>query len=185
VPGKTTGPESIRPGLRTSRSTCASTVSQEVLAPFGVARSLSLLNHVDTAGRARGLSGAPNGAKGREPRTEILVALIPMGGWCSRRLIPTRLKVRPQRVDRGEMPHPAVTGQGYGICGKLSRLRRTTFQQLPQPRRRRRDVIDNSVPDQAGPPGPFSGKRCLLDTRLLMGTQVKSGTLTGRREGAS
>ncbi len=101
MPGKTTEPESIRPGFRTPCSTCASTVSQEVLAPFGVARSLSFLNRVDTAGRARGLSGVPNGARGRGPRTEILIALILMGGWCSRLLTPTRLNVRPRRETIG------------------------------------------------------------------------------------
>ena len=164
MPGTTTEPESIRPGFRTSRSTCASTVSQEVMASFGAARSLSFLNHVDSAGRARGLSGAPNGAGAWGPRTETLIAWIPMGGWCGRRPTPTRLKVRPHRVDREDMSDPAVTGNGYGICGKLLR----TFQQLPQPRRRR-DGIKNSIRDHAGPPGPFSGKLCLLDTRLLMG----------------
>ena len=95
MPGKTTKPESIRPGSRTFCSTCESAVSQEVLAPFGVARSLSFLNRVDSAGRARGLSGAPAGARGRGPRTEAFIALILMGGWCSRRLTLTQLKVRP------------------------------------------------------------------------------------------
>ncbi len=96
MPGKTTKPESIRPGFRTFCSTCESAVSQEVLAPFGVARSLSFLNRVDTAGRARGLSGAPDGARGRGSRTEAFIALILMGGWCSRKLTPTRMKGRPR-----------------------------------------------------------------------------------------
>jgi hypothetical protein len=79
VPGKTTIPESTRPGLRASRSTCASAVSQEVLAPFGVARSLSP-NRVDTAGRARGLCGAPDGARGRRAESLALHRLDP-DGW--------------------------------------------------------------------------------------------------------
>ena len=80
MPGKTTKPESIRPGFRTFCSTCASAVSQEVLAPFGVARSLSFLNRVDTVGRARGLSGAPDGARGRRSASEDLHRLDP-DGW--------------------------------------------------------------------------------------------------------
>jgi len=79
VPGETDLPESTRPGLRASRSTCASAVSQEVLAPFRVARSLSL-NRVDTAGRARGLCGAPDGARGRRAASLALHRLDP-DGW--------------------------------------------------------------------------------------------------------
>jgi len=60
--------------------------------------------------------------------------------------------------------HHAAMGQGCGTCEKLLR----TFQQLPQPRRRL-DEINNASPDQAGPSDPAPGKRCLLDTRLLMG----------------
>ncbi len=169
MPGKTTEPESIRPGFRTPCSTCASTVSQEVLAPFGVARSLSFLNCVDTAGRARGLSGVPNGARGRGPRTEILIALILMGGWCGLRPTPFETRVRLRRKDRGMTSHSDVTGRGYGIYGKLPRLRRATFQQIPQPRRRRSDEIENSMTPRSGARGTRLGKLYLLDTGLLMG----------------
>jgi hypothetical protein len=63
---------------------------------------------------------------------------------------------------------PAISGNGYGICGKLSRLRRSTFQQIPQPRRRR-DEIYNAFPDRAESKIPFPGEHYLLDTSLLMG----------------
>ena len=62
----------------------------------------------------------------------------------------------------------AVSGNGYGICGKLPRLRRSTFQQIPQPRRRR-DEIKNSYPDRAESKIPFPAEHYLLDTSLLMG----------------
>ena len=164
MPGKTTEPESIRPGFRTPCSTCASTVSQEVLAPFGVARSLSFLIRMDAAGRARGLSGAPDGARGRRPSSEALHRLDP-DGWLVQSMTDTNPIESPAALGDQKVPsHHAVTGQGCGICGKLLR----TFQQLPQPRRRI-DEINSSFPDQAGPSGPAPGKRCLLDTRLLMG----------------
>jgi len=102
VPGETTKPESIRPGSRTFCSTCASAVSQEVLAPFGVARSLSFLNRVDTAGRARGLSGAPVGARGRRPSSKDLHRLDP-DGWLVQSSIDTNSTESPaaQRRTRG------------------------------------------------------------------------------------
>ena len=65
--------------------------------------------------------------------------------------------------------HHAATGQGYGICGKLSRLRRATFQQLPQPRRRRLDEIRKLVMQRSGARGTRLGKFYLLDRCLLMG----------------
>jgi hypothetical protein len=103
VPGKTTKPESIRPGSRTLCSTCESAVSQEVLAPFGVARSLSFLNRVDSAGRARGLCGAPVGARGRRPSPEDLHRLDP-DGWLVQSSIDTNSIESPaeQRRTRGE-----------------------------------------------------------------------------------
>jgi len=64
--------------------------------------------------------------------------------------------------------YPDVTGRGCGICGKLSRLRRATFQQIPQPRRRL-DEIKKSVLQTSGARGTRSGKLYLLDTGLLMG----------------
>ena len=65
--------------------------------------------------------------------------------------------------------HSDVTGRGYGICGKLSRLRRATFQQIQQPRRRRLDEIKKSVIQTSGARDTRSGKLYLLDTGLLMG----------------
>jgi len=64
--------------------------------------------------------------------------------------------------------HPDVTGRGCGIRGKLSRLRRATFQQIPQPRRRP-DEIKKSVTKRSGARGTRLGKLYLLDTGLLMG----------------
>jgi hypothetical protein len=56
-------------------------------------------------------------------------------------------------------------GQGCGFCGKLLR----TFQQLPQPRQRRSDEIENSMTPRSGARGTRLGKLYLLDTGLLMG----------------
>ena len=64
--------------------------------------------------------------------------------------------------------HPDVIRRGCGICGKLSRRRRATFQQIPQPRRRL-DEIKKSVLQTSGARGTRSGKLYLLDTGLLMG----------------
>ena len=115
MPGKTTKPESIRPGSRTFCSTCESAVSQEVLAPFGVARSLSFLNRVDSAGRARGLCGAPVGARGRRPSPEDLHRLDP-DGWLVQSSIDTNSIESPaeQRRTRGANEKP-VTPQPRGI----------------------------------------------------------------------
>ena len=60
---------------------CASTVSQPGMAPYGAAHSLNLLP-LDTVGSARGLSGAPAGARGLDLNNERSNALISMGGWC-------------------------------------------------------------------------------------------------------
>ena len=62
-------------------STRASAVSHTVMAPSGRARRLFLPSLVDTAGRARGLSGAPQGARdlAAAPYRAASV-LIPMGG---------------------------------------------------------------------------------------------------------
>ena len=59
---------------------------------------------------------------------------------------------------------PAISGNGYGICGKMLRI----FQQFPQPRRRR-DEIYNAYPDRAESKIPFPAEHYLLDTSLLMG----------------
>ena len=68
------------------------------------------------------------------------------------------------------IPHRVAMRHGYGICGKLLR----TFQQIPQPRRRRRDEIENSMIRTSGAGATRLGKLYLLDTGLLMG-----GTVTG------
>jgi len=100
VPGETTIPESTRPGLRAFRSTCASAVSQEVLAPFRVARSLSP-NRVDTAGRARGLCGAPDGARGRRADSLALHRLDP-DGWLVQSSTDTNPIQSPAAQQRAE-----------------------------------------------------------------------------------
>jgi len=64
--------------------------------------------------------------------------------------------------------HHAFMGQGCGFCGKLSRLRRATVQQTPQPRRRLGE-INNSEIHRSGARGTRLGKLYLLDTGLLMG----------------
>ena len=97
-------------------------------------------------------------------RTEILIALILMGGWCGLRTTPFRTRVRLRREDRGMTSCPAVSGNGYGICGKLLRI----FQQIPQPRRRR-DEVNNAYLDRAGSQLPFPAEHYPLDTSLLMG----------------
>jgi len=51
-----------------------------MLALSGVARRLLVFNCVDTVGRARGLSGASAGARGRRPSPEDLHRLDP-DGW--------------------------------------------------------------------------------------------------------
>jgi hypothetical protein len=61
--------------------------------------------------------------------------------------------------------HQGAMRHGYGICGKLLR----TFQQIPQPRRRRRDETKNSVIQTAGAGATGLEKLYLLDTGLLMG----------------
>ena len=76
--------------------------------------------------------------------------------------------------------HGVVFGNGCGICGKLPR----TFQQLLQPRRRRNEV-SNLFLHQIGPSGPAPGKRCPLDTRLLMGGTQFLATLFLRLVGGS
>ena len=106
--GKTNKPESIRPGSRTFCSTCESAVSQEVLAPFGVARSLSFLNRVDSAGRARGLSGAPDGARGRRPVSEDLHRLDP-DGWLVQ-----------SSTDTNSIESPAEQRRTKGANGKCA-----------------------------------------------------------------
>jgi len=78
---------------------CASTVSQPVMEPFGVAHSVNSLP-VDTVGSAQGLSGAPAGARGLEPHPEVSNALIPMGGWCGPRPTPATTTVRLRRNDQ-------------------------------------------------------------------------------------
>lgn len=100
MPGETTIPESTRPGLRAFRSTCASAVSQEVLAPFRVARSLSP-NRVDTAGRARGLCGAPDGARGRRADSLALHRLDP-DGWLVQSSTDTNPIQSPAAQQRAE-----------------------------------------------------------------------------------
>ena len=87
-------------------STCASAVSQELLAPLGVARSLYVLNCVDTAGRARGLSGAPDGARGRRIHSVVLQRLDP-DGWLVQSSTDTNSYESPaaQRKQRGRSTH--------------------------------------------------------------------------------
>ncbi len=71
--------------------------------------------------------------------------------------------------------HHGVTGKGYGIYGKLSRLRRAIFQQIPQPRRRR-DGIENPPSFLNGLAHPVLAKPCRFDKNLLMGGTFWGGT---------
>ncbi|KKL68664.1 hypothetical protein LCGC14_2122750, partial [marine sediment metagenome] len=75
--------------------------------------------------------------------------------------------------------HHAFIGHDYGICGKLSRLRRATFQQTPQPRQRRLNEINNSVIQGSGARSTRLGKLYLLDTGLLMGGILSRQRLPG------
>ena len=104
---------------------------------------------------------------------EILIALILMGGWCGLRTTPFHTRVRLRREDRGMTSRPAISGNGYGICGGLLR----TSPQIPQPRLRR-DEVNNSYPDRAESKIPFPAEHYPLDTSLLMG-----GTYAVKRAG--
>ena len=157
-------PESTRSGHFTFCSACESAVSHEVLALLGGARHLQTSGRMDSAGRARGLSGAPDGARGRRPSTEDLHRLDP-DGWLGQ---PTTDSISTEspasRVVQTVNPHHARTATGNGICGKLLR----TFQQIPQPRRRRDGITSGSLRFD-GPSHPVLAKPCRLDTELLMG----------------
>jgi hypothetical protein len=120
--------ESTRPGLRAFRSTCASAVSQEVLAPFRVARSLSP-NRVDTAGRARGLCGAPDSARGRRADSLALHRLDP-DGWLVQSSTDTNPIQSPAAQQRAESatfnpPSPRSGSPGASLakpCPRDTRL---------------------------------------------------------------
>ncbi len=85
-------------------------------------------------------------------------------GWLVRSQTDTSINESPaSQSGSSDDFHFALTGNGYGICGELLR----TSPQLPQPRRR--NEIKKLSPVYAEPPGPARGKRCPLDTRLLMG----------------
>ena len=68
--------------------------------------------------------------------------------------------------------HRVAMRHGSGICGKLLR----NLQQIPQPRRRRRDEIKNSMIRTSGAGATRLGKLYLLDTELLMGGTFMSFT---------
>jgi len=87
-------------------------------------------------------------------------------GWLVRSEIDTYSNESPAaEVDHRVTSHHVATKEGYGTCGKLLR----TFQQIPQPRRRRLDEIRNLTIQISGAAGTRPGKRYLLDTGLLMG----------------
>lgn len=86
--------ESTRPGPFTSCPACESAVSHEVLAPIRVARRLQILNRMDTAGRARGLSGVPDGARGRRSPSGELHRLDP-DGWLGQPTADSNTKESP------------------------------------------------------------------------------------------
>jgi hypothetical protein len=139
-------------------------VSHEVLALLGGARYLQTSGHLDSAGRARGLSGAPDGARGRRTSPEDLHRLDP-DGWLGQPTADSNSIESPaSREDQRVNSHRADIATGYGLCGKLLR----TFQQIPQPRRRR-DAITSRFPRFGGPSHPVLGKLCPLDKELLMG----------------
>ena len=157
-------PESTRSGHFTFCSARESAVSHEVLALLGGARHLQTSGRMDSVGRARGLSGAPDGARGRRPSPEDLHRLDP-DGWLGQPTTDSNSIESPaSREDQKVKSHRADITTGYGICGKLLR----TFQQIPQPRRRR-DGITNGSLRFDGPSHPVLAKPCPLDTRLLMG----------------
>ena len=85
-----------------------------MLALFGVARRLLVFNCVDTVGRARGLSGAPAGARGRRPSPEDLHRLDP-DGWLVQSATDTNSIESPaeQRRTRGAY-EKSVTPQPRG-----------------------------------------------------------------------
>ena len=164
-------PESTRSGHFTFCSACESAVSHEVLALLGGARYLQTSGRMDSAGRARGLSGAPDGARGRRPSPEDLHRLDP-DGWLGQPTTDSNPIESPaSREDQRVNSYRVLIAIGHGICGKLLR----TFQQIPQPRRRR-DGMTSGLFRIGGPSHPVLAKPCLLDTRLLMG-----GTFTSRR----
>ena len=140
-------------------------MSHEVLALLGGARYLQTSGHLDSAGRARGLSGAPDGARGRRTSSEDLHRLDP-DGWLGQPTTDSNSIESPaSREDQMVNPHRVRAATGYRICAKLLSI----FQQIPQPRRRRRDGITNSFLVIGGPSHPVQGKPYLLDRELLMG----------------
>ncbi len=139
-------------------------MSHEVLDLFGETRYLQTAGHLDSAGRARGLSGAPNGARGRRSSTEDLHRLDP-DGWLGQPTTDSNSIESPaSREDQRANSHRADFATGHGICGKLLR----TFQQIPQPRRRRDGITSSHIPF-GGPSHPVLGKPYSLDRELLMG----------------
>jgi hypothetical protein len=75
-------------------------VSHTVLALLGNHISCDLFC-LDAAGRARGLSGAPDGARGMESSSELSTCLDP-DGWLARSLTKTvEMKVRPRGLNVG------------------------------------------------------------------------------------
>ena len=139
-------------------------MSHEVLDLFGGTRYLQTAGHLDSAGRARGLFGAPDGARGRRTSSEDLHRLDP-DGWLGQPTTDSNSIESPaSREDQKVSPHQVGTATGCGFCGKLLRI----FQQIPQPRRRR-DGIENSPFHFSGPSHPALAKPCQLDKNLLMG----------------
>jgi len=153
-------PESTRPGHFTFCSACESSVSHEVLAPFWVARRLRIFNRLDTAGRARGLSGAPDGARGRRPSPEDLHRLDP-DGWLGQSTAdsnttesPASRKGQPVTTGRVQM----AVESAESCCAPSSRSHS-----------RDDETRSESRTSFTGPSHPGLDTACLLDTRLLMG----------------
>lgn len=148
-------------------------MSHEVLALFGGARYLQTSGHLDSAGRARGLSGAPAGARGRRTSPEDLLRLDP-DGWLGQPTTDSKSFESPaSRKDQRVNSHRADIATGCGLCGKLQCI----FQQIPQPRRR--DGTTSCFLRFGGPSHPVLGKLCPLDKELLMGGTDMASTCRG------
>ena len=153
-------PESTRPGHFTCCSACESAVSHEVLAPIRVARRLRILNRLDTAGRARGLSGAPDGAKGRRSPHGELHRLDP-DGWLGQ---PT--------ADSNTKESPASRTTQHVMIDQV-RLAVESAEGCYAPSSRSHSLDDDGRSETpisfTGPSHPGLGKLCLLDREPLMG----------------
>ena len=164
-------PEWICPGPFTFCSACESSVSHEVLAPTRVARHLRILNRLDTAGRARGLSGAPDGARGRRTSPEDLHRLDP-DGWLGQPTADSHTTESPASwnehqvtTDRVQMTEESAESCCAPSSRSLSRDEKTRSE---------------SRTSFTGPSHPGPDKACLLDTRLLMGGTAPIAFLEAR-----